>query len=118
MIQQVKAGDKLTVIKVNSMAMTAISEITIDSIQENRIIFAQKRKKYYLNDSADMLVLRGHNLGITRGTWNDGNSCLLMSGNCNIGGLDRERMTTLLQTNINPKFNAKDMLVVLLVNFA
>lgn len=105
MIQQVKAGDKLTVIKVNSMASTTISEIMVDSIQDNRIIFTQKRKKYYLNEDSDMLVLKGHKLGITQGTWNDGGSCFLMNANCNIGGLDRESMIELLKTNINPKFN-------------
>lgn len=105
MIQQVKAGDKLTVIKVNSMASTSISEIMVDSIQDNRIIFTQKRKKYYLNEDSDMLVLKGHNLGITQGTWNDGGSCFIMNANCNIGGLDREKMVALLETNINPKFN-------------
>lgn len=105
MIEQVKAGDKLTVIKVNSLAMTTISEIIIDSIQDNRIIFAQKRKRYYLNEESDLLVLMGHNLGITQGTWNNGGSCMLMSGNCNLGGLDREKMIALLKTNINTKFD-------------
>ena len=105
MITQVKAGDKLTVIKVNSFVTTTISEIVVDSIQDNRIIFARKRKRYYLNKDSDMLVLKGHNLGITQGTWNNGGCCMLMSGNCNLGGLDRERMIALLKTNINTKFD-------------
>ena len=101
MIQQVKAGDKLTVVKVNSMAMTSISEITVDSIQDNRIIFAQKRKKYYLNEDTDMLVLKGHNLGITRGTWNDGtfnrayefSDCSISDGK-HCSALDSDRKNT------------------------
>lgn len=105
MIEQVKAGDKITVIKVSDLASTSISEITIDSIQNGRIVFARKRKKYYLNIDSGTLVLNGHNLGITRGTWNDGASCYLMDANCNIGGLDRESMITLLKTNINNTFN-------------
>lgn len=51
------------------------------------------------------LVLKGHNLGITQGTWNNGGSCFIMDANCNIGGLDRESMIALLKTNINTEFN-------------
>lgn len=105
MIEKVKIGDKLTFIKVNSIAATTISEIVVDSIADDRIIFAHKRKRYYLNCDNGMLVLKGHNLGITQGSWNNGNCCFLMSGNCNIGGLDRETMKTLLKTNINETFN-------------
>lgn len=105
MIEKVKNGDKLTFIKVNSIAATTISEIVVDSIADDRIIFAHKRKRYYLNCDNGMLVLKGHNLGITQGSWNNGNCCFLMSGNCNIGGLDRETMKTLLKTNINETFN-------------
>lgn len=105
MIEKVKTGDKLTFIKVNSIAATTISEIVVDSIADDRIIFAHKRKRYYLNCDNGMLVLKGHNLGITQGSWNNGNCCFLMSGNCNIGGLDRETMKTLLKTNINETFN-------------
>ena len=105
MIEKVKTGDKLTIIKVNSIAATTISEIVVDSIADDRIIFAHKRKRYYLNCDNGMLVLKGHNLGITQGSWNNGNCCFLMSGNCNIGGLDRETMKTLLKTNINETFN-------------
>lgn len=105
MIEKVKIGDKLTFIKVNSIAATTISEIVVDSIADDRIIFAYKRKRYYLNCDNGMLVLKGHNLGITQGSWNNGNCCFLMSGNCNIGGLDRETMKTLLKTNINETFN-------------
>lgn len=104
MIEQVKAGDKLTIIKVNSFAATSISEIIVDSIIDGRIIFAHKRKRYYLNFDNGTLVLKGHNLGITQGSWGNG-CCFLMSGNCNIGGLDRETMKTLLKTNINETFN-------------
>lgn len=104
MIEQVKAGDKLTIIKVNSFAATSISEIIVDSIIEGRIIFAHKRKRYYLNFDNGTLVLKGHNLGITQGSWGNG-CCFLMSGNCNIGGLDSETMKTLLKTNINETFN-------------
>lgn len=106
MIKQLIAGDKLTIIKVNNLAATTISEITIDSITEDgRIIFAYKAKRYYLDCNNDTLILRGHNLGITRGTWGNGKCCFLMSANCNIGGLDRQTMITLLKTNINEKFN-------------
>lgn len=105
MIEQIKAGDKLTVIKVNSLAATSINEITIDSIQEGKAIFAAKRKRYYLSIDNSVLVLKGHNLGITQGSWNNGATCFLMSGNCNLGGLDRESMIALLKTNINPEFN-------------
>lgn len=104
MIEKVASGDKLTVIKVNSLATTSISEITIDSIVEGRIIFAHKRKKYYLNFDNSTLILKGHNLGITQGSWGNGR-CFLMNGNCNIGGLDRETMIALLKTNINETFN-------------
>lgn len=104
MIEKVASGDKLTVIKVNSLAATSISEITIDSIVEGRIIFAHKRKKYYLNFDNSTLILKGHNLGITQGSWGNGR-CFLMNGNCNIGGLDRETMIALLKTNINETFN-------------
>lgn len=105
MIEQIKVGDKLTVIKVNSLAATSINEITIDSIQEGKAIFAAKRKRYYLSTDNSVLVLKGHNLGITQGSWNNGAACFLMSGNCNLGGLDRESMIALLKTNINPEFN-------------
>lgn len=105
MIEQIKAGDKLTVIKVNSLAATSINEITIDSIQDGKAIFAAKRKKYYLSADNNVLVLRGHNLGITHGSWNNGGSCFIMSGNCNLGGLDREKMIALLKNNINPLFD-------------
>lgn len=105
MIEKVKPGDKLTIIKVNSLAATTISEITVDSIVDGRIIFAHKRKRYYLDCDNGTLVLKGHNLGITQGSWGNGNCCFLMSGNCNIGGLDRETMITLLKTNINEAFN-------------
>lgn len=105
MIEKVKAGDKLTIIKVNSLAATTISEITVDSIVDGRIIFAYKRKRYYLDCDNGTLVLKGHNLGITQGSWGNGNRCFLMSSNCNIGGLDRETMITLLKTNINESFN-------------
>lgn len=105
MIEQVKAGDKLTIIKVNSFAATSISEIIVDSIIDDQIIFAHKRKRYYLSYDNGTLILKGHNLGITQGTWGNGNCCFLMSGNCNIGGLDRETMKTLLKTNINETFN-------------
>lgn len=104
MIEKVASGDKLTVIKVNSLAATSISEITIDSIVEGRIIFAHKKKKYYLSYDSGTLILKGHNLGITQGSWGNGR-CFLMSGNCNIGGLDRETMIALLKTNINETFN-------------
>lgn len=97
MIEQIKAGDKLTVIKVNSLAATSINEITIDSIQEGKAIFAAKRKRYYLSIDNSVLVLKGHNLGITQGSWNNGATCFLMSGNCNLGGLDRESMIALLK---------------------
>lgn len=105
MIEKVKPGDKLTTIKVNSLAATTISEITVDSIVDGRIIFAHKRKRYYLDCDNGTLVLKGHDLGITQGSWGNGNCCFLMSGNCNIGGLDRETMITLLKTNINEAFN-------------
>lgn len=105
MIEKVKPGDKLTIIKVNSLAATTISEITVDSIVDGRIIFAHKRKRYYLDCDNGTLVLKGHNLGITQGSWGNGNCCFLMSGNCNIGGLDRETMMILLKTNINEAFN-------------
>lgn len=105
MIEQIKTGDKLTVIKVNSLASTSINEITIDSIQDGRAIFAAKRKKYYLTIDNGILVLKGHKLGITQGSWNNGGRCFIMSGNCNLGGLDRESMIALLKTNINPQFN-------------
>lgn len=104
MIEKVKTGDKLTFIKVNSIAATTISEIVVDSIADDRIIFAHKRKRYYLNCDNGTLVLKGHNLGITQGTWGNG-CCFLMSGNCNIGGLDLETMKVLLKTNINETFN-------------
>lgn len=104
MIEQIKPGDKLTVIKVNSLAATTIRELTIDTIVDGRIIFAHKRKKYYLDCDNGTLVLKGHNLGITQGSWGNGR-CFLMSGNCNIGGLDRETMIALLKTNINETFN-------------
>lgn len=105
MIEKVKQGDKLTTIKVNSLAATTIREITVDSVMDGRIIFAHKRKRYYLDCDNGTLVLKGHNLGITQGSWGNGNCCFLMSGNCNIGGLDRETMITLLKTNINEAFN-------------
>lgn len=105
MIEKVKPGDKLTTIKVNSLAATTISEITVDSIMDGKIIFAYKRKRYYLDCNNGTLVLKGHNLGITQGSWGNGNCCFLMSGNCNIGGLDRETMMILLKTNINEAFN-------------
>lgn len=105
MIEKVKPGDKLTTIKVNSLAATTIREITVDSIMDGKIIFAHKRKRYYLDCDNGTLVLKGHNLGITQGSWGNGNCCFLMSGNCNIGGLDRESMKTLLKTNINEAFN-------------
>lgn len=104
MVEQVKAGDKLTIIKVNSLASTSISELTVDAITDGRIIFAHKRKRYYLNYDSGTLVLKGHGLGITQGTWGNG-CCFLMSGNCNIGGLDVETMKALLKTNINETFN-------------
>lgn len=105
MIEYIIAGDKLTVIKVNSFASTTISEITVDSIQNGRIVFTLKRKQYYLNVDNGMLVLKGHQLGITQASWERGRSCFLMSGDCNIGGLDRETMIALLKTNINELFN-------------
>lgn len=105
MIEQIKVGDKLTVIKVNSLAATSINEITIDSIQDGKAIFAAKRKRYYLSTDNSVLVLKGHNLGITQGSWNNGGACFLMSGNCNLGGLDRESMIELLKTNINSEFD-------------
>lgn len=104
MVEQIKAGDKLTIIKVNSLASTSISELTVDAITDGRIIFAHKRKRYYLNYDSGTLVLKGHGLGITQGTWGNG-CCFLMSGNCNIGGLDVETMKALLKTNINETFN-------------
>lgn len=105
MIEKIKQGDKLTTIKVNSLAATTIREITVDSVMDGRVIFAHKRKRYYLDCDSGTLVLKGHNLGITQGSWGNGNCCFLMSGNCNIGGLDRETMITLLKTNINEAFN-------------
>lgn len=105
MIEKIKQGDKLTTIKVNSLAATTIREITVDSVMDGRVIFAHKRKRYYLDCDNGTLVLKGHNLGITQGSWGNGNCCFLMSGNCNIGGLDRETMITLLKTNINEAFN-------------
>lgn len=105
MIEKIKPGDKLTIIKVNSFAVTTIREITVDSIVDNGIIFVHKRKRYYLNYDNGTLVLKKHNLGITQGSWGNGNCCFLMSGNCNIGGLDRETMIALLKTNINEAFN-------------
>lgn len=105
MIEKIKPGDKLTLIKVNSLAATTIREITVNSIVDGRIIFAYKRKLYYMDWDNGTLVLKGHNLGITQGSWGNGNRCFLMSSNCNIGGLDRETMITLLKTNINESFN-------------
>lgn len=105
MIEQIKVGDKLTVIKVNTLAATSINEITIDSIQDGKAIFAAKRKRYYLTIDNSVLVLKGHKLGITQGSWNNGGTCFIMSGNCNLGGLDRESMIALLKTNINPQFD-------------
>ncbi len=107
MKQKISAGDKLTCIRVNEMASTTITEITIDSIAEDgRAIYAQNRKRYYLKIDHTMIILRGHNLGITQGSWGEnGSKCMLMDANCNIGGLDRESMVTLLKTNINPEYN-------------
>lgn len=105
MIEQIKAGDKLTIIKVNSLAATSINEITIDSIQDGKAIFAAKRKRYYLSTDNSVLVLKGHKLGITQGSWNNGGNFFIMSGNCNLGGLDRESMIELLKTNINSEFD-------------
>ena len=106
MIEQIKAGDKLTYIEVSSLASTIINEITIDDIREDKLIFSRKRKQYCFKPNDGTLILKGHNLGIIRGSWGEnGGSCFLMDANCNIGGLDRESMTTLLKTNINPLFN-------------
>lgn len=105
MIEQIKAGDKLTIIKVNSLAATSINEITIDSIQDGKAIFEAKRKRYYLSTDNSVLVLKGHKLGITQGSWNNGGNFFIMSGNCNLGGLDRESMIELLKTNINSEFD-------------
>lgn len=105
MIEKIKTGDKLTIIKINSLAATSINEIAVDSIADGRIIFEYKRKRHYLKCDNNTLVLKGHNLGITQGSWNNRNCCILMSGNCEIGGLDRETMKTLLKTNINETFN-------------
>ena len=107
MIEQLKTGDELTIINVNWSAMTSISEIVVDSILENRIIYVHKSKRYYLKDDNETLVLKGHNLGITEGRWSNGNGnyTMLMSGDCNLGGLDRESMIALLKTNINDKYD-------------
>lgn len=105
MIEQLETGDKITTIKVSEFASTTIREITIDSIQDGKIIFAQKRKKYQLTIDSGTLVLNGHNLGIKQGSWNNGTTFMLMDANCNLGGLDRESMIILLKTNINEEFN-------------
>ena len=106
MKNKISAGDKLTCIRVTEMAMTAISEITVDSITNDRVIYAEKRKRYYLPIDKSMLILKGHNLGITQASWGEnGSKTILMDANCNIGGLDRERMIALLQTNINPEYS-------------
>ena len=106
MIEQIKIGDKLTYIEVSSLASTVINEITIDDIREDKLIFSRKRKQYCFKPNDGTLILKGHNLGIIRGSWGEnGGSCFLMDANCNIGGLDRESMVTLLKTNINPLFN-------------
>ena len=107
MKQKFTAGDTLTCIKVNEMAGTSINEITVDSIADDgRIIYVQNRKRYYLKIDSSTLILQGHSLGVKQGSWGEnGNSCMLMDANCNIGGLDRASMITLLKTNINPAFN-------------
>ena len=106
MIEQIKIGDKLTYIEVSSLASTVINEITIDDIREDKLIFSRKRKQYCFKPNDGTLILKGHNLGIVRGSWGEnGGSCFLMDANCNIGGFDRESMVALLKTNINPLFN-------------
>lgn len=106
MIQNISAGDKLTCIKVNSMAGVFISEITVDGVNEGRIIFTQKRKQYAYQPDSSMIILKGHNLGVKRGTWGKkGCEGFMMDAKINVGGLNREAMIEMLKTNINPAFN-------------
>ena len=106
MIQNISAGDKLTCIKVNSMAGVSISEIIVDGVNDGKIIFTQKRKQYAFQVDSNMIVLKGHNLGIKKGTWGSkGCEGFMMDANINVGGLDREAMIEMLKTNINTAFN-------------
>lgn len=108
MTTNIKPGDKITVLGISSMASTFIKEVVIDSVVNGKLIYASGRKKYYVPCDSDTIVLMGHGLGIKQGGWKEGDRCvsMLMSSDCCISGLDRESMIALLNTNLNPAFNA------------
>ena len=77
-------GDKLTLFKINFMAMTNMQEIKITFEQEGKLGFSLKgkRKKFWLepNIDSDTLVFKGWNLPIVsdreKGTCMRGNATL------------------------------------------
>ncbi len=110
MKKQLKRGDKITVVSVNSCACTTIIEYTIDSIADDgRLVYAKNRKRFFLPITQSSLVLKGHSLGIKEGTYKDG-TAFNIDAYCNLGGLDRESMKALLESNINKSFDEWDMI--------
>ncbi len=110
MTKKLKRGDKITVVSVNSCACTTIVEYTIDSIADDgRLVYAKNRKRFFLPITQSSLVLIGHSLGIKDGTYKDG-TAFNIDAYCNLGGLDRESMISLLQSNLNEKFDCWDMI--------
>ncbi|MFI3293856.1 MAG: hypothetical protein SNI70_10115 [Rikenellaceae bacterium] len=110
MTKKLKRGDKITVVSVNSCACTTIVEYTIDSIADDgRLVYAKNRKRFFLPVTPSSLVLIGHSLGIKEGTYKDG-TAFNIDAYCNLGGLDRESMISLLQSNLNETFDQWEMI--------
>lgn len=105
----IQPKDKLTIFSINAIAATSKDEITVEKIEESRIIFKRGRKRALYSMpfpfTNDRLIFKGHNIILKTdfehfGNTFWGNACF------NIGGLPASEMRVFIDTkNINKNFD-------------
>lgn len=105
----IQPKDKLTIFSINVMAATSKDEITVEKIEESRIIFKRGRKRALyampFPFTNDKLVFKGHKIILKTDFEHFGNT---FCGNAcyNLGGLPASEMRVFIETkNINKNFD-------------
>ncbi len=105
----IQPKDKLTIFSINGIAATSKDEITVEKIEESRIIFKRGRKRALYSMpfpfENDKLIFKGHNIILKTDFEHFGNT---FCGNAcfNIGGLPASEMRIFIDTkNINKNFD-------------
>lgn len=105
----IQPKDKLTIFSINGMAATSKDEITVEKIEESRIIFKRGRKRALYTMpfpfTNDRLVFKGHKIILKTDFEHFGNT---FCGNAcyNLGGLPASEMRVFIEIkNINKNFH-------------